>query len=168
MSAARSRDLERRLGVVVLAWAALLFVNNSLPYVGLRDDSCQTMFCGLEWGERWNSHLFVPQHALADLWAYVDVTEVEITPSPADPELVAIGEWLTRPERDRNTEALRVAVRALCDGGHHVSLATRRTDGERPGIRHEDACADPAVSAPWSLIPVRLYETDIPRRPPHP
>lgn len=154
--------------MVLTGWAALLVVNNSLPYVGLRDDSCQTMFCGLEWGEHWNSHLFMPQYALSDLWAYLDVTDVAITPTPTEPRLVAIARWLTRPERDRNTEALRVAVSQLCAAGHHVSLRTRRTDGEQPVIEHPDACRDASVSAPHAWIPVRLYETDIPRRPPHP
>jgi hypothetical protein len=164
----RDRRLERRLGAVVIGWGVLLAANDALPYVGLRDDSCQTMFCGLEWGERWNSHLFVPQWALSDLWAYLDVTDVEITPAPRGARHEAIARWLRLPERDRNTEAVRVAVAQLCEAGHEVSLSTRRTDGQHELVHHPDACAEPALSSPHRWIPVRLYETDIPRRPPHP
>lgn len=164
----RQRTLERRLGAVVIAWALLLAGNDALPYLGLRDDSCQTMFCGLEWGERWNTHLFVPQHAVSDVWAYLEITDVEITPAPSTPRLAAIAEWLTRADRDRNTEAVRVAIAQLCDAGHHVSLRARRTDGEHALEAHDDACSEPSLSAPHRWVPVRLYETDIPHRPPHP
>jgi hypothetical protein len=163
----RERALERRLGVVVIGWALLLAANDSLPYLGLRDDSCQTMFCGLEWGERWNSHFFLPQHAMSDVWAYLDVTDVEIAPEPQDARLASVARWLRLPERDRNTEAVRVAVSQLCAGGHHVALSTRRTDGEHAVVRVSDACSEPSLSAPHSWVPIRLYETDIPRRPPH-
>ncbi len=164
----RDRRLERRLGAVVIGWALLLAANDALPYVGLRDDSCQTMFCGLEWGDTWNSHLFVPQHAVSDVWAYLDVTDVEITPAPTDARMAVIGRWLSAPGRDRNTEAVRVAVSQLCARGHRVAMSTRRTDGEHPVIRHDDACAEPEIGSPHAWIPIRLFETDIPHRPPHP
>jgi hypothetical protein len=157
-------QLERRLGAVVVAWALLLAANDALPYLGLRDDSCQTMFSGLEWGERETNHLFLPQHAVSDVWAYVEIRDLALTPRPGDGRLVSIAAWLERPERALNTEALRVATRQLCDGGIAVSLATRRTDGRRGWIEHRDACADPSVSSPHARVPVRLYETDIPLR----
>lgn len=160
--------LERRLALVVAAWVGLVVSNDVLPYLGLRDDSCQTMFSGLEWGERWNNHLVFPQYALSDVWAYLDVEDVVVTPAPETPRLRAIARWLARPDRDRNTEAVRVAVAQLCDAGHHVALSARRTDGEHPLATHADACAEPALSSPHRWVPIRLYETDIPRRPPHP
>jgi len=163
----RDRRLERGLGVVVAGWVLLVAANDLLPYVGLRDDSCQTMFSGLEWGERWNTHLFFPQHAVSDVWAYLEIAEVEITPTPAEPRLVAIAAWLSRPDRDRNTEAVRVAVAQLCQAHLHVGFASRRTDGEHPLLRHDDACREPALSSPHRWLPVRLYETDIPHRSPH-
>lgn len=154
--------LERRLWVVVVACAALLGVNDALPYVGLRDDSCQTMFSSLEWGEDWNNHVFVPQRAVSDLWAYLVVTEVAITPPPASGTEAVVAEWLTRPDRQRNTEAVRVAVRRLCDGGHRVAMTVHRADLDDPRVRHDDACAVEALSRPHALLPVRVYETDLP------
>lgn len=154
--------LQRRLRAVVVVCALLLTANDALPYLGLRDDSCQTMFSALNWGERWNNHLFVPQHAVSDLWAYLAVTDVAIAPGPVTEREALVAEWLTRPDRLRNTEALRVAVRTLCDGGHRVGMTVHRSDLEDPIVRHEDACAVPALSRPNALLPVRVYETDVP------
>lgn len=155
------RPLERRLLAIVLAIAALLAINDSLPYLGLRDDSCQTMFSGLELGEDWNNHLFVPQHALSDLWASYELREVRVVPWPSERGLRFAAEWLADEDRDHNTEATRSVVDLLCDAGHSVSLSVRRVDrrGE-PLARHEDACAAPEVGDPNRWIPVRLFETD--------
>jgi hypothetical protein len=152
--------LGRALAITIAVWASLLALNDSLPYLGLRDDSCQTMFSGLEWSERGNNHAFVPQHAVSDVWAYVETSELEISPPPSA-RLAQIADWLERPGRVRNTEALRVAIRQLCDGGVRVSLTTQRIDGGEP-VRHADACSDPSVSSPHAWVPVRLYETDLP------
>lgn len=155
-------SLERRLRIVVVGCAVLLAGNDALPYLGLRDDSCQTMFSALHWDERRNNHLFVPQRAVSDLWAYLVVTDVAIEPPPGSEREALVAEWLTRPGRLRNTEALRVAVRTLCDGGHRVGMTVHRSDLDDPVVRHEDACAVSALSRPNALLPVRVYETDVP------
>lgn len=148
----------------MIACASLLAINDSLPYVGLRDDSCQTMFSGLEWSERSNNHFFVPQHALSDVWSYVDVRDVRIEPAPGERRLRFVAEWLERPDRRRNTEALRVAIDQLCAEGHRVGLEVRPSHRalEEPFVHHADACRVASLSAPHRWLPVRVYETDLP------
>ncbi|MDQ3033553.1 MAG: hypothetical protein M3Y87_14130 [Myxococcota bacterium] len=163
---ASGRALERRLIAVVVALATLLAINDALPYLGLRDDSCQTMFSSLEWGEDWNNHLFVPQRAASDVWAYLDLREVAIEPPPGERRLRFVAEWLEAPGREHNTEAVRVAIDQLCAAGHRVSLGARRSDRRgRAFTHHQDACAVASLSSPHRWLPVRLYETDVPTQP---
>ncbi len=154
------RPLHRRLVALAAGWALLLAVNNALPYLGLRDDSCQTMFCDMAWGAHWNTHYFVPQRMVSDLWASLEIRDVEVTPAPAGPRLRAIHRWLVAPDRSRNTEAVRVALWQLCGAGHRVALTVRRLDLDGPLRREADACAVDALAAPHLWIPVRLYDTD--------
>ena len=158
------RRLDRRLALFVAGLCALLVVNDSLPYLGLRDDSCQTMFSGLDWTATENNHLFVPQHAVADLWAYF--TDVHATLEPAQPASAEVGylaEWLDQPDRRLNTEALRASVRQICDAGHAVRLTYRDPETGRLETA-PNACEVERLSAPAWWIPVRLYETDLPPR----
>lgn len=163
-------------------WAALWFSNDSLPYLGGRDDSCQTMFSSLEWGvapdgSSWNNHLVVPQLMLFDAWENVELRDVTIEGALRDARERALARWLSREGRDRNVEALRVAIDQLCES-HRVTLAYRVEvvapggDWGPPGpIEPEpfgpvrDACSDPWISAPRWWLPVRLYETDFPSSP---
>lgn len=156
------RDLRRAMAIATTVWAGLLAVNDSLPFFGLRDDSCQTMFSDMEYGADWNTHWLVPQHAVSDVWASLDVRDVHIAPEPAEPEAMAVARWLTRADRVRNTEAVRVAVWQLCRRGHRVALDVRRTDGAHPLVHHDDACAVPELAEPHLWVPVRLYDTDGP------
>jgi len=158
----RDRSLPRALRALAVGWVVLLAANNALPYVGLRDDSCQTMFCDMAWGQDWNTHLFMPQRMASDLWADLEIADVEIAPPPASARLRAVARWLTRPGRLRNTEAVRVVLWQLCRAGHRVALAARRADGDAASVHHQDACAVPALAAPHLWIPVRLYDTDRP------
>jgi hypothetical protein len=148
--------------VTLAAWITLLAVNDALPYLGLRDDSCQTMFSSLEWTARSNNHLFVPQYALSDQWLYLDVRDVEIQPLPTERFARYAAEWLTAPARLRNAEAIRVAAFRLCTAGHQVSFSVRAEHDPGPPRSIADACADPTYSRPRAWIPVRLYETDEP------
>ena len=157
--------LERRLGVAVACWALLIAANDSLPYLGLRDDSCQTMFCSMGWGQDWNSHFFVPQITLSDLWASWDTREVEIEPWPTEQRLRYVAEWLADDAREKSTESTRVVVDQLCSAGHRVSFWARRSvhEGDPPAepyVHYADACSVPMLSAPHRWIPVRLYDTD--------
>ncbi len=158
----RARALERTLTAAIAVWAGMLAINNSLPYLGLRDDSCQTMFCDMAWGEDWNTHYFIPQHAVSDVWASLEIRDVVIDPPPETRRARALARWLTEPDRVRNTEAIRVAIWRLCGEGHSVSLDARRTDGEHALEHYDDACAHDALSAPHLWVPVRLYATDTP------
>lgn len=151
--------LERRLGVYIAVVCALLGVNNTLPYFGLRDDSCQTMFSGLDWDEDWNNHLFMPQRPLGDRWRYVHDVEAEVDPAPANERTAHLASWLVRPERRVNVDALRAVVWQLCDEGHRVRLEYR--DGRRLE-RHTNACAHATLATPMWWMPVRLYDTDLP------
>lgn len=141
---------------------SLQALHNLLPYAGLRDDSCQTMFSGLEWGAHWNNHLFMPQRMVGDLWAYH--SDVEASVEPAAPALgrdAHLVEWLDQPERALNTEATRAVVQQLCARGYRVRMRWR--DGvDRRTREVEDACAAADLSTPRWWIPVRLYETDLP------
>lgn len=148
--------------LLVALWAGLLAANNALPYLGLRDDSCQTMFCDMAWGRDWNTHYFIPQHAVSDVWASLEIADVVIEPSPRSRRDQALARWLTEPDRLRNTEAVRVALWQLCGAGHRVSLAARRADGEHAFVEHDDACAVRSLSAPHLWVPVRLYAPDEP------
>lgn len=163
------RRLERRLRIFVVVLGVSLATNNLLPYVGLRDDSCQTMFSSLHWWQDGNNHLFMPQRMLSDLWAYrTDVRATLDPPTPPEGRARDLERWLTRPDRALNTEAIRVVVRQLCDRGHRVTLRwtdRRGADLQDARAGHAaDACAVPALSAPRWWIPVRLYETDFERR----
>lgn len=158
------RRLERRLRAAMITLGVALTLNNLLPYVGLRDDSCQTMFSSLAWWEHGNNHLFMPQRMLSDLWAYRYDVEATLQPPPEGYGRARdLERWLKQPNRALNTEALRVVLRQLCDRGHRVSLTwtDRRGPDRRPHRRSApDACADPSLSSPHGWIPVRLYETD--------
>ena len=137
---------------------ALLIANKLLPYVGLRDDSCQTMFSSLEWSEDDNNHLFMPQHAAMDQWAYRVDVEVSVDPEPEenghDDMLLR---WLRQPERALNTEAMRVVLHQLCQN-RQVSVRWRM---QHDDVAHasEDGCSDDTLSAPTG-VPFRLFETD--------
>lgn len=154
--------LERKLTIAVAGLIALLTLNNALPYVNAKDDSCQTMFCGLDWREDDNNHFFMPQLTLSDHWASYEITDVSVTPWPTPDERRArvVAEWLADETRDKGTEATRAAIDHLCDDGRAVALSFRRLDGPPELDRREDACADDALRA-WSRwIPVRLFDTD--------
>lgn len=152
----------RRLIAYLVVLCGLQILNNLLPYLGLRDDSCQTMFCGMEWGAHWNNHLFMPQRMVGDLWAYH--TEVEATLEPEPPRYgrdAHLDDWLNQPERRLNTEATRAVIDQLCARGYRVRMRWRDASShERREAR--DACELPALSEPRWWIPVRLYETDLP------
>lgn len=150
------RGLDVRLGVFVGIVCALLALNNLLPYAGLRDDSCQTMFSGLEWGARKNNHAFMPQRALADRWTYLSGVRADVDPPPSDARTRRLARWLDRPERRLNVDAVRAVVWQLCGAGHRVRLSH---DG-----RSYDACEHPRFARPALWIPVRLYETDLPEQ----
>lgn len=146
------------LRVFLAILGALLVANNLLPYVGLRDDSCQTMFSSLEWGQSDNNHVFMPQHALADGWAYRVDVEVLLDPPPEqDGHDDMLLRWLHQPNRALNTEAVRVVLDQLCER-RHVSMRWRMP-GDPQVHESADACANAALSSP-SGVPFRLYETD--------
>lgn len=148
-----------RLNLTIAGFALALFVHNLSPYVGLRDDSCQAMFSRLDYRDgRSNNHLVLPQHALWDGWRYHDDLTVAVSPTPAG-DAATVHTWLTRPDKRRNTRAVRTAVRHLCRSGHQVALEVRQ-DGVTEAI--EDACSEPRFSEPRLWIPTRLFETDIP------
>lgn len=156
-------ELERRLRAFIVALVAVVSLHDLLPYVGLRDDSCQTMFCGLEWRADVNNHWFMPQRALADSWSYLTEVEVDVSPAPGE-HARRLVRWLEQPERELNMEATRVVVAQLCGAGHRVAMRYRRV-GDPTARSTPDACREPSLSAPRSLVPVRLYETDFPYSP---
>ena len=152
----------RGLTTAAVVLGGLLSVNNLLPYLGVRDDSCQTMFSGLDWKADSNNHYLAPQRAITDLWDYYGDVEAHVSPWPGDgSEGELLVQWLNRSDREANTEAVRVAVAQLCDAGHAVQLRIRRR-GAPAFEDYPDACAVPFLSRPSRLIPVRLYETDRP------
>ncbi|MCA9605358.1 MAG: hypothetical protein KC619_07175 [Myxococcales bacterium] len=156
-----------RTDVWPLAWIALLslalIVNDLLPYVGLRDDSCQTMFSGLEPEEASNNHYLAAQRTWSDIGRYYTDVSATLEPPPEPYTRAAdLHAFLQQPERELNAEAVRVVVRQLCDRGHRVDLRYR----DRRVARHApDACGEPALSRPHAWIPVRLHDSHIPRRP---
>ena len=165
-------------------WGALWSLHNALPYVQVRDDSCQTMFSSLDQGADWNNHVFMPQASWGDLWRYVELNEVEVTADARDERDAMLAEWLSVPSHAFNMEALRVVNARLCEA-HGVSFSYRpvevpashaligaslhtrdevrsRFRAATPFVHVADACSDARWSAPHRLIPVRLYETDFP------
>lgn len=159
---AAARRLDRRLALYVGAVCVAVFVHDSLPYLGLRDDSCQTMFSGLSWSATENNHLFVPQHAVSDLWDYVGDVEAAIDPpQPASAEVGYLVGWLNQEDRRFNTEALRAVVDQICRAGHRVRLTYRDPATGRMATA-ANACEVDALASPAWWIPVRLYETDLP------
>lgn len=165
-------------------WAACWGLHNALPYLLLRDDSCQTMFSSLDQGTDWNNHVFMPQFAVGDLYRYVELRDVTITGEARDERDWMLSTWLSVPSHAFNMEALRVVHARLCEA-HRVSFHYRALDvprshamigatlhardevrmqlrAETPFVYVADACSDPRWSSPHMLIPVRLYETDFP------
>ena len=154
------RVLARWLAATVVGLGLLQAANNTLPYFGLRDDSCQTMFSGLAWRDGWNNHAFMPQVMLSDLWVYYIEVEVDVDPPPPPGRLTALHDWLARDDIQHNAEAVRVAVGQLCEAGHAVRMSYRPVHGDaRHGV---DACADPRLSEAHDGIPVRLYDSHYP------
>jgi hypothetical protein len=165
-------------------WAAFWSLHNALPYLQMRDDSCQTMFSSLDQGADWNNHVFMPQHAVGDLFRYVELRDVTVTDDARDARDRMLTDWLSVPSHAFNMEALRVTNANLCEA-HRVSFRYRTLDVPRahaligatleardevrtrlraatPFVAVEDACSEPRWSSPHWLIPVRLYETDFP------
>lgn len=149
-------------------WAGLLACNDTLPYFGLRDDSCQTMFSGLDWGDDYNNHFFLPQRMRTDFWASWQTRAVRVEPWPTERRLRFVAEWLADDDREHGTEATRAAIDQLCRAGHSVALEARRAarpndphrGPEAPFERFDDACVVPVLAAPHRWIPVRLFDTD--------
>ena len=154
------RAIRRRLGLAVGLVALLQVTNNLLPYVGWRDDSCQTMFSGLRWESRRNNHLFMPQRMVGDLWVFYLDVDADVRPR-AHGRMRDLADWLNRDGIQHNAEAIRVAVRQLCDAGHTVRLSYRPAPGGAL-VEGVDACATPELSEPRWWLPVRLYDSHYP------
>ena len=155
--------LDRRLGLTLALLLGGLLANNLLPYLGVKDDSCQAMFSKLDYGDgvsKGNNHLFVPQAWVTDLWdGWFDVRATLDPPAPKDSFAGQLQGWLNTPERQLNREAVRVVVWQLCGLGHEVHLSMEDRLG-RPF--RGPACAEPSLSRPHLWIPVRLYEPSAP------
>lgn len=146
--------VERRLRAIGLCAVALFAVHNALPYLGLRYESCQTMYSGLRTSAVGNNHLIAPQVSFGDIATYF--TDVRVSaPATADPEAAVDVGRLNRPDQYVNAEALRVIVRRLCRGGQPIRLSLREPGGDRIDVR--DACIVERFSRPGWWIPVRLY-----------
>ena len=156
-------SLDRRLGAFVVVFSALLAANNLLPYLGLREDSCQAMFSGLGSGPTSNNHLFMPQRSVGDRWQYLRDVSVEVDPPPATERTAYLAGWLGREDRRLNTDAVRVVVWQLCREGHAVRLSYREPIGGR--IEQDAHACEGRFGSPSWWIPVRLYETDVPEGP---
>jgi len=158
--------MEARLRLFIVLVATLLVANNLLPYVGLRDDSCQTMFSGLRWWPGGNNHHLMPQSMVSDFWRfYVDVSAELDPPAPEHGRAADLLEWLNREGREKNIEAIRAVVRQLCDRGHRVELTYRFSYDDGPA-QVAQACDDPVLSDPHALIPIRLHDSDYAVGPP--
>lgn len=145
--------------------ATLLVANNLLPYVGLRDDSCQTMFSGLEWYPAENNHYLMPQVMVSDIWRFYAEVHAELgPPAPEFGRAADLLAWLNRPGREKNAEAVRAVVRQLCDRGHRVAVSYRLARGDEASTA-ANACDVPMLSDPHDAVPVRLYASDYPLRP---
>lgn len=162
-ASSRRPSLDRRLGAFVVTLSALLAANNLLPYVGLREDSCQAMFSGLSPKRTSNNHFFMPQRSLGDHWQYLREVRVEVDPPPGTERTAYLAGWLGREDRRLNTDAVRAVVWQLCREGHEVRLSYRDPISDRIE-RDGDACEGRFGSPSW-WIPVRLYETDVPEGP---
>lgn len=157
------RRLDARLGVFVVGLCLLLGANNLLPYAGGRDDSCQTMFSGLDWNGRWNNHAFLPQRPLFDSWQYLVEVRADLEPeAPHDARVADLARWLDRPDRRLNLDAVRAVVFQICRAGHRVRISYRDARGEH---QVQNACEDAHLRSPSWWIPVRLYETELPVSP---
>lgn len=154
------KALDRTLCAFVAAVSVLLATNNLLPYAGLRDDSCQTMFSGLSWSATSNNHLFMPQRALGDRWQYLHGVRADLDPPARSQRARDLLGWLNREERILNVDAIRAVIWQLCREGHRVRLSYRDSDSRRP--KSETNACDGRYGSPSWWIPVRLYETDLP------
>ncbi len=165
--------LERRLAGFVATCGVLLAANYLLPYAGLRDDSCQTMFSELQWSREGNNHAFMPQHMIGDSWDFFYDVHLEWEDDPAvfrqeapeeEARHEALRAWMHRPERRHNRDALRLVVDRLCRDGRRFSLRFRSAhDG--PVVAPDEVCADPSLRRVRWWIPVRRFETDEPLPP---
>lgn len=173
-----ARSGERAARFAIGAWALLWACNDSLPYFGGRDDSCQTMFSSLEWGltpdgRSWNNHLLLPQQMAFDAWLNIELRDVEIEGDARDARERALYRWIQRPGRDRNIDAVRVALDRLCE--HHTVRLSYRRELMPPSAEWDtthwepeafgptiEACEDATLGSPRWWVPVRLFETDMP------
>jgi hypothetical protein len=160
--AARSDRRCKRLlpAMICLIWG-LFAVHNFLPYLGVRWESCQTMYSGLRTGRSGNNHLFLPQWSLSSVNTYYRVAALEIQPPPtaSDPaELRSLGDAIKQlPDVVVNDEALRRIVHTACRAKRRVKLDSRTVEGDRIAVSLEDACGDPRFQ-PRRWFPVELYD----------
>ncbi len=155
------RSLRRRLTAFTLVLGTLLSLNNLLPYGGMRDDSCQTMFSSLDWWEGGNNHLYMPQVMLSDAWGSWTDVEVQLDP-PVDGygRVRDLEQWLNQEKRALNKEAVRTVVSQICARGHRVAMTYRPSVHGSQSRSVDNACDVPELSQRRWWIPVRRYETD--------
>jgi hypothetical protein len=152
----------RRLlpATMFLTWA-LFAAHNLLPYLGIRWESCQTMYSGLRTGRSTNNHLFMPQWSLSSVNTYYRVGTLEVHPPPAEsdaPEIRSLGDAIKQlPGVVVNDEALRRIVDTACRARRRVKLAYSSVEGERMAVSLNDACGDPRFQ-PRRWLPVELYD----------
>jgi hypothetical protein len=143
-----------------LTWG-LFAAHNFLPYLGLRWESCQTMYSGLRTGRWGNNHLFLPQWSVSSINTYYRVAEIEIHPPPAasDPsELRSLGDAIKQlPDVVVNDEALRRIVQTACQANRRVKLDYHTVEGDRIAVSLDDACRDRRFQ-PRRWFPVELYD----------
>jgi hypothetical protein len=144
--------------IMVVAWVAFA-IHNFLPYLGLRWQSCQTMYSGLRTGRTTNNHLFVPQWSLSSVNTYYRVARFELDP-PVPASETSDLRFIPEAIKDLSNvvvsdEGLRRIVHNACRARRTVRLDYRTMEGDR--VTLDDACLDSRFQ-PRAWLPVELYD----------
>jgi hypothetical protein len=128
------------------------FVNNALPYVGLRFEGCQTMFSGLITLGRSNNHWFMPQLFDGSPDDYISDLQVKIAPQPLREDDLRLLSWMRRGPVRHNFEAVKWAVWRLC---RRLTLQGVQFREGQTTVMSIAPCTD--VPHPNFALPFRLY-----------
>jgi len=135
----------------------VFFIHNLLPYLGLRFESCQTMFSNLRLSPngQLNNHLVTGQFRISDLGTYLNLKELSIIWRSPPSLIEEEKELFLKKSRWVNTEALRWILKSICNRAEIISASV--TQDLLTYQRINNLCDDPIYTTPHWLIPIQLY-----------
>ena len=147
----------RKRSFFCLLLIVFFLVHNFLPYLGLRFESCQTMFSNLRFSPsgNLNNHLVIGQFKLSDLGTYLNLVELKIIWRSPPSAIERQKELFLRNSRWVNTEALHWILSSLCSRVEFISASVTLDLLRYQKINN--LCGDSSYLTPHWWIPIQLY-----------